>query len=125
MKPVVQQTAKSVAAAIAGGVIGYFGFFLAASYGFYAMVLPGGMIGIGASMFPVRKPFVPVLCGAAAVALSVFTEWKFAPFIADDSLNYFVKHVHLLSPFKLFMMGLGTFLAFYLPFRHRHGPGSA
>jgi hypothetical protein len=120
----VLQSSKCLAAAAVGGVLGYYGFFWARSFGFYAMVLPGGMIGIGASVFPVRRIWVPIVCAAAAVALSLFTEWKHAPFRADPSFGYFVTHVQDLSGFTLFLMAIGTILAFYLPFRHRNDPGA-
>jgi hypothetical protein len=37
--------------AFAGGLVGYFGFLWIARQGFYALVLPGGLLGVGASLF--------------------------------------------------------------------------
>ena len=38
-------------AAAAGGVVGYFAFIWIARQGFYALMLPGGLAGLGASFF--------------------------------------------------------------------------
>lgn len=121
-KPI--QVIRCLCAAAAGGAIGYWGFFQAASQGLYAMILPGGLIGIGATIWPVRGAWMSVLCGIAAFALGVVTEWRFRPFVADDSLAYFVAHLHQLSTMTGIMVGLGALLGFMLPWRHRNDPGS-
>ena len=41
--------------AVAGGLVGYFGFLWIARQGLYALVLPGGLLGVGASLFPNRS----------------------------------------------------------------------
>jgi subtilisin family serine protease len=50
----------------------------------------------------------------AGLALGLFTEWRFAPFIADNSLLYFVTHVHALKPITILMLALGAFLSYRL-----------
>ena len=42
-----------------------------------------------------------------ALCLGGFTEWKFAPFVKDGSLSYFVAHVHQLKPVTLIMIAMG------------------
>jgi len=124
MNPAVTQKLKSICAAAIGGAIGHYAFLWAARHGFYAMILPGGLIGLGASVFPIRGVSIPILCAIGAAVLSIVTEWVYAPFVADDSLVYFVGHVHQLPPLKQIMMAIGIFFAFFLPYRHRHDVGA-
>jgi hypothetical protein len=104
-----------VGAAI-GGAVGYFLFFLIAKLGFYGLMIPGAMLGLGAGMFRNRSIVVAIVCGLAALALGLFTEWKIAPFVADESLGFFVTHIHKLSPVTLVMVVLGGVVGFWCPF---------
>jgi hypothetical protein len=108
--------------ALAGGILGYLGFFWIARQGFYALVLPGGLLGLGASLAPNRWIGWAVICGAAALVLGLFTEWRFAPFRADERLGYFVAHVHELKPVTWLMILVGAAIGFWGPFsRYRRG----
>jgi len=49
--------------AFAGGLVGYFGFLWIARQGFYALVLPGGLLGVGASLFRNKSTGICILCG--------------------------------------------------------------
>ena len=60
---------------IAGGALGYFGFELMLKQGYYGMVLPGGLLGLGAGIGKNRWLWLAILCGIAALALGLFTEW--------------------------------------------------
>jgi hypothetical protein len=102
--------------AVVGGIIGYFGFRWIAQHGFYALVLPGGLVGIGAGFFQNKSIPVCVACGLLALAVGIFSEWQFAPFIHDASFGYFVTHLHQLSPVTLFMIAVGTIIGFWAPF---------
>ena len=90
------------------------------------MVLPGGLLGFGAGLCA-RGRSVPlaVICCLAALALSLFTEWRFLPFLADPGLGYFLAHVFSLGPVKLAMIGLGTFLGYRLALVAGQKPESA
>ncbi len=114
-----QQDLLALVAATVGGVVGYFAFMLIASMGFYALVLPGGLLGISAGMFRCRAIAVPIVCGVAALLLGLFTEWNFRPFIADGSFGYFLAHLFDLSPVTLVMIALGCFIGFWAPYRQR------
>lgn len=103
--------------AAVGGVLGYVAFFWIARQGFYGVMLPGGLLGLGAGIFKTRSRAVPVLCGLSALALGLFTEWRFAPFIADESLAYFLSHIHQLKLLTLLMIIVGTLIGFWVPFR--------
>jgi hypothetical protein len=106
-----------LAGACLGGLAGYFLFFWIARQGFYGVMLPGCLLGIGAGLSPTRSKAVCVLCGVLALTLGFFTEWRYAPFIKDPSLPYFVSHVHELRPITLIMIVLGGVIGFYGPFQ--------
>jgi hypothetical protein len=103
--------------AILGGVAGYLIFFWLVRQGLYGLILPGGLLGLAAGAFKSRAIGVPIACGVLALGLGVFTEWKFAPFVADESLGYFLSHLHQLRPVTLIMILLGTGIGFWVPFR--------
>jgi len=104
-----------IGGAILGGAVGYFVFMWAAHHGFYALMLPGGLAGAGAGFFVTNRS-IPraVLCGAFGVVLGLFAEWRFAPFIADNGLSYFVGHVHQLQTITLLMVLGGGILGGWL-----------
>lgn len=113
-----------LAAAAAGGALGYFVFFWAVRQGFYGLIIPGGLLGLSASFVKGGSLLSAVLCGLGALALGLFCEWRFGPFVKDDSLGYFLLHLHQLRPITLIMLGVGTFIGFWLPFRSRRLPSA-
>jgi hypothetical protein len=54
-----------------------------------------------------------LVCAVDALALGLFTEWRFAPFIDDKSLHYFLMHVTDLKPMTWIMLLVGTVCAFW------------
>ena len=115
----MKQQVLALIGAMVGGLIGYFGFLWIAHQGFYALVLPGGLLGLGASLFPTRSTGVCILCSVLALALGFLAEWQFAPFIVDRSLGYFLTHIHQLKPITLIMIATGTLIGFWAPFSRR------
>ena len=113
----MKQAALLLVGAVVGGLIGYFAFFWIAQQGFYGIALPGGLLGLGAGCVACRWRWPAVVCGVRALALSLFTEWKFAPFLKDESLSYFLLHLHEKATVKLLMIAAGTFIGFWVPFR--------
>ena len=106
--------ALGLAGAAVGGVLGYLAFGWLAGQGFYALALPGVLLGLGATVLARRRSMaVAVTCGVLALALGVFAEWKHFPFAKDDSLIYFVTHLFDLRAFTLIMIGLGGFGGFW------------
>jgi len=109
----------AIVAAVAGGALGYVGFFWLSAYGYYALVLPGGLAGVAAGLVAHRSPWIAFFVGAGGLALGVFTEFRAAPFVADDSFSYFLTHVSDLRPITQVMVLLGGVIAFWGPFRSR------
>ena len=102
-----------VGAAI-GGWLGYVGFFWVAGQGFYVLPVPGALLGIGCGLLAQRRIMaLAIVCGVAALALGLFTEWRFRPFIADKSLSYFMGHLYQLKPYTLLMAALGGLFGFW------------
>ena len=101
--------------ALAGGAIGHVVFFWLVRQGYYAMVMPPALVGLGAGL-AVRHRSAGFATGIAALALAqgLFIEWRFAPFIADGGLGYFLTHLHLLRPLTLMLLALGTAVAWFL-----------
>ncbi len=106
----------TLTAAVAGGVIGYFAFQWLLGYGLYAMILPGGLVGLGAGIGKSKSLVIAVACGLIALAFGIFTRWRFN---VDVSLGYFLTHLSDLSPVTLLMLAVGTFIGFWVPFRRR------
>jgi len=113
----MKQIILSVAGAALGGVLGYFAFFWIYSHGYYGMILPGGLLAIGAGLGKTRSVWWAVAVGIAALALGLFTEWRRAPFEKDDGLSYFILHAHHLNSVTLMMIAVGGALGFWIPFR--------
>ncbi|HEV2972685.1 MAG TPA: hypothetical protein VGY55_22145 [Pirellulales bacterium] len=107
----------ALAGAIVGGTIGFFGFGWLLGQGFYALVLPGGLMGIGAGWVFNRSIFVAIICGVTATALGLVAEWNFRPFNADDSLGFYFRHLGDLQPITFLMIVLGGAIGFWVPYR--------
>ena len=101
--------------AVIGGVLGHFIFFWIARQGFYGLIIPGALLGFGAGICRTNSKYVSIVCGVLALALGFFTEWRFAPFVKDGSLGYFLSHITELKPITLIMIAAGGFLGFWIP----------
>jgi hypothetical protein len=111
----IRNLVAGVLGALAGGILGYFAFFWIAGQGFYALMLPGGLVGLGGGLLVRDRSFVrAAVCGAFALGLGVFTEWRFAPFSKDATLGYFLAHLHDLRPMTLLMILAGGALGYWL-----------
>ena len=102
---------RGILGAAVGGAAGFFlsGWLL--RHGLFAAAAPGALLGLGCGIFVQRSNvLLALLCGLSALALSLFTEWHYMPFIADGSLPYFIQH---LSPVKWILHGIGALLGFW------------
>lgn len=102
-----------LAGALVGGVLGWFIFNWGLSQGLVAHVVPGALVGVGFGLAArCHSPYFGIICGVLAFGLGLFVEWYNFPFVANDSLGYFLTHIHQLKPFNLIMIGLGVALAY-------------
>ena len=109
----------TVACGCVGGLLGYLAFVQLLDRGYYALVLPGGLLGLAAGIPRSRSLIVPVLCGVLAIWAGLLAEHRFAPFVADRSLGFFLTHVSDLKPMTIGLIGLGGLIGFWVPFRRR------
>jgi hypothetical protein len=105
---------RGLLGAAVGGVIGYFLFAFLVRQGFYALAMPGALLGLACGYASgIRSLPLAAISGAAAFLLQILLEWKFFPFVADESLTYFLTHLHHLRPATLMMMALGVLFAIW------------
>jgi uncharacterized membrane protein (UPF0136 family) len=108
--------ARGLAGAMVGGVVGYFVFQWLASRGLLAHMVPGVLLGMAAG-WSARRRIVAlgVICAIAALVLTIVAEWIRAPFVADESLTFFVTHLTEMNnaTFKLVALGLGAAAAYW------------
>ena len=111
----LRTVALGLLGAVIGGAVGYFAFFWIARQGLYALILPPALLGFTAGVCARRRSTpLALVCGLAGLALGLFVEWRFAPFVADSSLLYFMTHIHTLKPITMLMLALGAFLSYRL-----------
>lgn len=114
--------------AVVGGAVGFFVFGWMRRRGFYAMVLPGGLIGIVCGLLARHESWVRgVICAVLAVATGLLAEWYFSPFAADPGLVYFLRHLgDVDAPTVTFgLIGIGALAAFWLGKGRYRALGSA
>jgi hypothetical protein len=100
--------------AVVGALLGYLLFVAIAGQGFYAIVLPGALAGVGCGALSGRKSTgLGIVCAILGLAAGIFAEWRFSPFIADNSLFYFLTHIHELTRFTQILILLGAAFAFW------------
>ena len=89
--------------------MGHFAFLWILKQGFYAIMLPSALVGLAAGyVVRSRSHLLAIMCAIGGLALGFYTEWKSLPFRADNSLSFFVKHIHELKPITLLMLAVGT-----------------
>src|SRR3954469_23841302 len=94
---------KNLLCGVVGGAIGFFLFGWFLKYGFYAMIAPGGLAGLGAAVFKHRSKLLPIVTGVSALCLGFATEWLQRPW-RDDTFSYFIRHLSDLSPVAWLMI---------------------
>src|SRR5262245_8081662 len=121
------QWARALVGAVLGGVAGYVLCGWLATQGFYAVALPGVLLGIGSAwLIGGRSLPFSIGCGLAGLALGLLAEWANFPFIENKSLAFFLTHLSGLRPFTFLMIGLGGLAAFWFTWRaHPAGAGEA
>ncbi len=108
--------------AVVGGVVGHGAAFWIARQGFYALVLPGALLGLGGGLLVRdRSSARGVVCGLAALGLGLFTDWRVEPFIKDSSLAYYLGHIHQLQPITWLMITAGGGFGYWLALGRERG----
>jgi len=103
-----------LAGALAGGVLGYFLVFVIARQGFYAIVLPGALLGLGCGALSGRKSVVlGTICGVLGLALGIYTQWRLAPFIKDSSFLFYLAHLLDVNRLAQILILVGAAFAFW------------
>src|SRR5262245_30564876 len=105
----------SLVGAIVGGVVGFYTFGWLVGQGFYGLMIPGALLGLGCGLGAQHHSLGRgLLCGAAALPLALFSEWWFLPFNADKSWSFFIGHLTNLQPLTWLMAGAGALIAFWI-----------
>ncbi|MCF7975620.1 MAG: hypothetical protein K9N55_17520 [Phycisphaerae bacterium] len=103
-----------LAGAIAGAVLGYFLVFVIARQGFYAIALPGALLGLGCGALSGRKSVaMGIMCGVLGFAVGIYTQWRFAPFVKDESLSFYLAHLLDVNRVTQILILMGAMLAFW------------
>jgi hypothetical protein len=101
--------------AAVGGVLGFYTFGWLEDYGFYGLAIPGAFLGLGCGILAQhRSRNRGIACAVAALALSLFTEWKFHYFLENPSFSFMLTHLKDKSPVTLLMIAIGTIIAFWV-----------
>ena len=102
--------------AVVGGVAGILHVPLALETRFLRSDDPRCLPGLGCSLLARHPSNGRGSCAAwPLLGLGLFTEWRFRPFDADDSFQYFLTHVKDLSLVPtLLMIGIGALIAFWV-----------
>ena len=72
--------------------MGHFAFLWIARQGFYAIILPGALIGFAGGWAIQRQTLASgavfgIVCAVIAVIAGLVSEWRLRPFIADNSFG--------------------------------------
>jgi hypothetical protein len=104
---------RGIAGAIAGGVLGYFLFWLLSRSNFYAIPIPGALLGIGAGWAARGKSqTLGVVCVLLAIGLTLFTEWHVL-FSKNHTFLDFMSKIHTLGAIRNLLMILGPVMAYW------------
>src|SRR4051794_6135163 len=108
MRNPIASNVLGLAGAAVGGIVGYSVFTWILGQGFYGLMIPGALLGVGCSLVARHRSLARgVVCGVAALLLGLYAEWRYWPFKADPSYAYMVTHFYLLKSLTLLMIGFG------------------
>ena len=94
-------------------MLGWFGFHWLVGQGLLAPMLPGALLGLGCGVASGgRSQALGVLCAAGGTIIGLLAYWRVL-LLEDDSLWFFVTHLHERSPVSLLMFGLGGLFAYW------------
>ena len=97
---------------LAAGAAGTYLYSIVRQQNFVAPFLVGVCVGFGGRAVSNKGgPVLAVLAAGVALGGSVVGEWMGAPFLANPSLRYFVKHVHTLPHLTIGLHVAGALVA--------------
>lgn len=112
MKSLFRDLVPGLIGAVIGGVIGYALFAWIVNQGFYALIVPGAMVGMGSSLLSdTTSKTRGVITGIIGLALGFYSEWAQFPFSADTSFTYFITHLTQLRSLTWIMILVGAGVA--------------
>jgi hypothetical protein len=96
-----------------GAILGYYTFRWIYQHGFYGMMIPGALLGLGCGSLA-RHPSTirGVACAIGGLGLGLFVEWRFFPFVDDSSFTYFLSKLSHLNTITIVMIAAGGFFAY-------------
>lgn len=113
--------ALGILSAAAGAAAGLWVFDWMYGQGFYAIMLPGILVGFGGGAFLRRRSWSQgTFCGLAALGAGLFTEWS--RFHSSREWTYFLVHARDLRPATWLLIAGGTAFGFWLGQGWRGGP---
>jgi uncharacterized membrane protein YuzA (DUF378 family) len=84
----IRDVALGAVGGLLGGCLGFFGFSLIAREGFYAIALPGALVGLGCGCLSGRKSlFLGILCAVFGLLVGIVAAWRFAPFERQEACD--------------------------------------
>lgn len=104
----------AIVGTLAGSALGALAFSWLLEYRLYAIMLPGVLAGLGGG-YPLKKRIIGIgiFAGIVSLLAMILTEWSNFPFAKDESLWFFLSHLHHLKTPTLLMMALGVAAAFW------------
>jgi hypothetical protein len=101
---------RGLIGATAGAFAGYHAFGWILKQGFYAMVVPGALIGLGFGYASgARSKGLGAICAGLAVAFTLFVEWKF---MRHGNIEAFLNNLQHLGGVTWLMILLGAWCAY-------------
>lgn len=124
MAPKWSAVGLQVVGAAVGGLVGVVGYFWLLRQGYYALVLPTGLVGVGCGQFA-RRPSTArgVICALLGFAAGFTCEWKSTIPLLDKGLGEVLGQLGNFQPVTWLMLGLGTALSFWMGQGVRPGGG--
>ncbi len=108
--------------AVAGAVLGHLLVFAIATQGFYAIILPGALVGLGCGALSGRRSVaLGIICGFLGLAAGIYTQWRLAPFIKDQSLSFYLGHLADVNRMSQIMILIGAAFAFWFGMGRKGG----
>jgi hypothetical protein len=113
MNRAVIANVRGVLGAVAGGAIGFYTFYWLYHQGFYGLVLPGALLGLGCGLAAGQPSLARgIICGLAALPFALFSDWRTR--FGDQPLLSYLHDISALENVPRIMVVLGGLIAFWM-----------